>query len=89
MILLQRGTPCIIPQPAPKIKSPPKHRIGAGRGSAMLARPTDQEAVMPVLKLKDAEIHYEEYGKGYPVLLFAPGLQTMPKRGFGTMGVML
>jgi pimeloyl-ACP methyl ester carboxylesterase len=39
----------------------------------MLARSTDQEAAMPVLKLKDAEIHYEEYGKGYPVLLFAPG----------------
>ena len=28
---------------------------------------------MPVLKLKDAEIAYEEYGQGYPVLLFAPG----------------
>lgn len=28
---------------------------------------------MPTLKLKDAEIHYEEYGTGYPVLLFAPG----------------
>ena len=28
---------------------------------------------MAVLKLADAEIHYEEYGDGYPVLLFAPG----------------
>ena len=28
---------------------------------------------MPVLKRKDGEIHYEEYGQGYPVLLFAPG----------------
>ncbi len=28
---------------------------------------------MPVLKLEDAEIHYQEYGSGYPVLLFAPG----------------
>ncbi len=28
---------------------------------------------MSMLKLKDAEIYYEEYGKGYPVLLFAPG----------------
>ncbi len=28
---------------------------------------------MPVLKLDDAEIHYQEYGSGYPVLLFAPG----------------
>lgn len=28
---------------------------------------------MPVLKLADAEIYFEEYGKGYPVLLFAPG----------------
>jgi len=28
---------------------------------------------MPVLKLKDAEIQYEEYGAGYPILLFAPG----------------
>jgi pimeloyl-ACP methyl ester carboxylesterase len=28
---------------------------------------------MPTLKLKDAEIYYEEYGRGYPVVLFAPG----------------
>ena len=28
---------------------------------------------MAVLMHDDAEIHYEEYGKGYPVLLFAPG----------------
>ena len=28
---------------------------------------------MPVLKRADAEIHYKEYGAGYPVLLFAPG----------------
>jgi pimeloyl-ACP methyl ester carboxylesterase len=26
-----------------------------------------------VLKLTDAEIYYEEYGKGFPVLLFGPG----------------
>jgi len=28
---------------------------------------------MPVLRREDAEIHYEEYGQGFPVLLFAPG----------------
>ena len=28
---------------------------------------------MPVLKRPDGEIHYEEYGQGYPILLFAPG----------------
>jgi len=28
---------------------------------------------LPVLSRDDAEIHYEEYGSGYPVLLFAPG----------------
>jgi pimeloyl-ACP methyl ester carboxylesterase len=28
---------------------------------------------MPVVKLADAAIYYEEYGRGYPVLLFAPG----------------
>jgi pimeloyl-ACP methyl ester carboxylesterase len=28
---------------------------------------------MAVLKRDDAEIHYEEYGAGYPILLFAPG----------------
>ncbi len=28
---------------------------------------------MPVLKRADAEIYYEEYGQGYPVLLLAPG----------------
>lgn len=34
---------------------------------------------MAVLKLDDAEIHYEAYGEGYPVLLFAPG--GMQSRG--------
>jgi pimeloyl-ACP methyl ester carboxylesterase len=28
---------------------------------------------MPVLKRKDAEIYFEEFGSGYPILLFAPG----------------
>jgi hypothetical protein len=28
---------------------------------------------MPVLRRDDAEIHFEEYGTGYPVLPFAPG----------------
>lgn len=28
---------------------------------------------MPVLKRDDAEIYFEEYGSGYPILLFAPG----------------
>jgi pimeloyl-ACP methyl ester carboxylesterase len=28
---------------------------------------------MPVLKRADAAIYYEEFGRGYPVLLFAPG----------------
>lgn len=28
---------------------------------------------MPVMKRDDAEIHYDEYGAGFPVLLFAPG----------------
>ena len=28
---------------------------------------------MPVLKRDDAEIYYEEYGDGFPILLFAPG----------------
>ncbi len=28
---------------------------------------------MPMLKRPDAEIHYEVYGKGFPVLLYAPG----------------
>jgi pimeloyl-ACP methyl ester carboxylesterase len=28
---------------------------------------------MPVLSLDDAQIYFEEYGDGYPVLLFAPG----------------
>ena len=32
-----------------------------------------KEVDMPVLKLSDAEIYYQEYGAGYPVLLFAPG----------------
>jgi len=28
---------------------------------------------MPVLTRDDAEIHYQEYGAGFPILLFAPG----------------
>jgi len=28
---------------------------------------------MPMLKLQDSEIHYEVFGEGYPVFLFAPG----------------
>ena len=28
---------------------------------------------MPILQRDDAEIYFEEYGSGYPVLLFAPG----------------
>jgi pimeloyl-ACP methyl ester carboxylesterase len=28
---------------------------------------------MPVMKHADAEIHYEEFGTGFPVLTFAPG----------------
>ena len=28
---------------------------------------------MPVLKRDDAEIYFEEFGNGYPLLLFAPG----------------
>jgi pimeloyl-ACP methyl ester carboxylesterase len=28
---------------------------------------------MPILKRDGAEIYYEEYGSGYPILLFAPG----------------
>lgn len=28
---------------------------------------------MPVLNLKDSQIHYEVHGQGYPILLFAPG----------------
>lgn len=28
---------------------------------------------MPVLQRPDGEIHYQEYGSGFPVLLFAPG----------------
>lgn len=28
---------------------------------------------MPVLQRADAEIYYEEFGRGYPLLLFAPG----------------
>jgi pimeloyl-ACP methyl ester carboxylesterase len=28
---------------------------------------------MPMLKRPDGEIYYEEFGKGFPVLLFAPG----------------
>ncbi len=28
---------------------------------------------MPMLKRPDGEIYYQEYGQGYPILLFAPG----------------
>ena len=32
-----------------------------------------KQPLMPVLKRDDAEIYFEEFGSGYPVLLFAPG----------------
>ena len=28
---------------------------------------------MPILKRDDAEIHYQEFGSGYPLVIFAPG----------------
>ena len=28
---------------------------------------------MPMLKRPDGEIYYEEFGSGFPILLFAPG----------------
>ena len=28
---------------------------------------------MPVLRRPDGEIHYQTFGNGFPVLLFAPG----------------
>lgn len=28
---------------------------------------------MPTFKRDDVSIYYEEYGSGYPILLFAPG----------------
>ena len=28
---------------------------------------------MPMFKRPDAEIHYEVYGSGFPILLYAPG----------------
>src|SRR4051794_35605203 len=31
---------------------------------------------MPILKIADAEIYYEEFGEGFPVLAFAPGGQA-------------
>ena len=31
---------------------------------------------MPILKRPDAEIHYEVHGKGFPLLLYAPGAEA-------------
>jgi pimeloyl-ACP methyl ester carboxylesterase len=31
------------------------------------------EGTMPILRREDAEVYYEEFGRGFPVLLFAPG----------------
>lgn len=28
---------------------------------------------MPVLQRPDGEIHYQQYGRGYPIPLYAPG----------------
>lgn len=35
--------------------------------------PSGEARPMAILKRPDAEIHYEEYGAGFPILLFAPG----------------
>src|SRR4029077_8464334 len=43
-----------------------------GPGALSRARPL-KETAMPVLKRPDAEIYYEVYGKGFPLLLYAPG----------------
>jgi pimeloyl-ACP methyl ester carboxylesterase len=51
----------------------PEQRAQRPARSAMLRATRIREDAMPVLKLRDVEIHYEEYGQGYPVLLFAPG----------------
>ena len=32
---------------------------------------------MPMFKRADAEIHYEVYGSGFPILLYAPGTQVL------------
>jgi pimeloyl-ACP methyl ester carboxylesterase len=39
----------------------------------MLPATAEGKSDMPVLRRDDAEIYFEEYGSGYPVLLFAPG----------------
>ena len=31
------------------------------------------EDAIPILKRPDAEIRYEEYGSGYPILIYAAG----------------
>src|SRR5947209_8283060 len=36
-------------------------------------RSREETRIMPVLKRDGASIYYEEFGSGYPVLLFAPG----------------
>src|SRR5471032_3612929 len=42
------------------------------RRSAITSRPY-RRAFMPMFKRADAEIHYEVHGKGFPILLYAPG----------------
>lgn len=39
---------------------------------------------MPMLQTPDSEIHYEIYGSGYPVLLFAPGFLSSRIERWGT-----
>lgn len=39
---------------------------------------------MPVLTLKDSEIHYEVHGAGHPVLLFAPGFLSSRRERWRT-----
>ena len=36
---------------------------------------------MPVLARPDAEIYYEVYGSGYPLLIFAPGARSSRSGG--------
>src|SRR6185437_2304944 len=49
------------------VAAAPGLRLGSGR------HPTYGGTPMPMLKRADAEIHYEVHGRGFPVLLYAPG----------------
>src|SRR5690242_12072173 len=67
----------VMPLTSKAAQTPPRRHVcwaelAQGHGASQPAVKRGDVA-MPMLKRPDGEIHFETYGSGFPVLLFAPG----------------